>query len=287
MRRASLRIKSCSVPSSSLLSLFTLEPASPQKFRGYTQHTCTHTHTHTNTHTTGNSENLVLTGVRSSVKEQSEVCDLLLLTRLAHSPDLSTFVHLGPYTDIHKHPTPQLLRLYEGFIKALLRQAYANIRRLLISLQGSPRPQASYPSTLFSISPPSNTEFYNSVFWSLTILVYLLDVVVLKVQFCRYRASEVCAACVMSLLRLRQLDAGIASASAAKSASAAAAKSGSLSDGGNLYLSKKHSSAFAPGDSHWSPHLSYYTCYRRKEVAHISDEVLASAVVDVSETVMR
>jgi hypothetical protein len=51
-------------------------------------HAHTHTHTHTNTHTAENSENLLLTGVlRSSVKDQSEVLDVFLLTRLAHSPD--------------------------------------------------------------------------------------------------------------------------------------------------------------------------------------------------------
>jgi hypothetical protein len=135
--------------------------------------------------------------------------------------------------------------------------------------------------SLFSISPPSNAEFYDSAFWAFTatrILVYLLDVVVLRVEFCKYRASQVCAACVMSVLRLRQLAAG--------NVSAAAAEPGSLSDGVKLCLSKKHSRPFAPEDSHWSPQLAYYTRYSHKEVAPISDEVLASAV-DVSKTVMR
>ena len=82
----------------------------------------------------------------------------------------------------------------------------------------------------------------------------------------------------MSVLHLRQF--------AADNVSAAAAKPDSLSDGAKLCLSKKHSRPFAPEDSHWSPHLAYYTCYSLKEVTSISDEVLTWAV-DVIETVMR
>ena len=76
----------------------------------------------------------------------------------------------------------------------------------------------------------------------------------IKSQFCRYRASEQCAACVMSVLRV-------------------------LPFLGNADI-------IIRGTRDWSPQLAYYTGYSRQTIAVVADRLLAEAV-DVSAKIVN
>jgi len=81
------------------------------------------------------------------------------------------------------------------------------------------------------------------------VLVFILDTVLLRAEFCRFRASHQAAACIMAVLRVQQMVVG----------------------------------PRAPPD--WSPHLTFCAGCTREELAPLADRVLAAAA-DVSEKVV-
>lgn len=71
----------------------------------------------------------------------------------------------------------------------------------------------------------------------------------MKAEFCKYRASQQCAACIMTTLR--------------------------------IHPHVKHVDIELPSCSmlmsDWSPRLTYYTTYQRHNVSHIADNIITAA----------